>query len=72
MPVTPVNRKRDTYYLHAGKTKTGKSRYWFSTKVDDDLVESMPAGYEVYATLMHRCFCARSCPDSSQTRRLPS
>ena len=24
MPVTHVNRKRDTYYLHAGKTKTGK------------------------------------------------
>jgi len=22
MPVTHVNRKRDTYYLHAGKTKT--------------------------------------------------
>jgi hypothetical protein len=48
MPVTHVNRKRDTYYLHAGKTKTGKPRYWFSTKADGDLVESIPKGYEVY------------------------
>ncbi len=48
MPVTHVNRKRDTYYLHAGKTKTGKPRYWFSTKTDGDLVELIPEGYEVY------------------------
>jgi hypothetical protein len=48
MPVTYVNRKRDTYYLHAGKTKTGKPRYWFSTKADGDLVELIPQGYEVY------------------------
>ncbi len=48
MTVTHVNRKRDTYYLHAGKTKRGKPRYWFSTKVDGDLVEAIPEGYEVY------------------------
>ena len=48
MPVTHVNRKRDTYYLHAGKTKTGKPRYWISTKADGDLVESIPKGYEIY------------------------
>jgi hypothetical protein len=48
MPVTHVNRKRDTYYLHTGKTKTGKPRYWFSTKSEGDLVESIPQGYEVY------------------------
>ena len=48
MPVTHVNRKRDTYYLHGGKTKTGKPRYWFSTKADGDLVDAIPEGYEVY------------------------
>jgi len=48
MPVTHVNRKQDTYYLHVGRTKTGKPRYWFSTKTDGDLVESMPEGYEIY------------------------
>jgi len=48
MPVTYVNRKRDTYCLHVGTTKTGKPRYWFSTKADGDLVNAIPEGYEVY------------------------
>ncbi len=48
MPVTHVNRKRDTFYLHAGKTKTGKSKYWFAKSTEGDLVESMPEGYEIY------------------------
>ncbi len=48
MPVTYVNRYRDTYYLHAGKTKTGKPRYWFSTIAEGDLVDAIPEGYEVY------------------------
>jgi hypothetical protein len=48
MPVTHVNRKRDTYYLHAGKTKGGKTRYWFSKNTEGDLVEAIPEGHEVY------------------------
>ena len=48
MPVTHVNRYRDTYYLHVGRTKTGKPRYWFSTKADGDLVDAISEGYEVY------------------------
>ena len=48
MPVTHVNRKRDTYYLHVGRTKTGKPRYWFSKRTEGELVESMPEGYEIY------------------------
>ena len=48
MPVTHINRKRDTYYLHVGKTKDGETRYWFSKVIEGDLVESMPEGFEVY------------------------
>ena len=48
MPVTHVNRKRDTYYLHAGKTKAGNPRYWFSKSTEGDLVDAIPEGYEVY------------------------
>jgi hypothetical protein len=48
MPVTHVNRKRDTYYLHAGQTKAGNPRYWFSKSTEGDLVETIPEGYEVY------------------------
>lgn len=48
MSVTHVNRRRDTYYLHAGKTRTGKPRYWFSRSTEGDLVETIPEGYEIY------------------------
>lgn len=47
MPVTQTNRKGQTYYLHAGTTRTGKPRYWFSTKAEGDLAGSFPEGYEV-------------------------
>ena len=48
MPMTHVNRKRETYYLHAGTTKTGKPRYWFAKSAEGDLAQSIPEGYEVY------------------------
>jgi hypothetical protein len=48
VPVTHVNRKKDTYYLHAGKTRAGKPKYWFSKRTEGDLVEAIPKGYEVY------------------------
>ena len=48
MPVTHTNRRRQTYYLYAGTTKTGKARYWFSTKAGGELVDSIPEGHEVY------------------------
>jgi hypothetical protein len=48
MPVTHLNRMKDTYYLHAGKTKAGNTRYWFSKSSEGELVEAVPEGYEVY------------------------
>jgi hypothetical protein len=44
MSVTHVNRKQDTYYLHVGKTKRGKTRYWFAKNTEGDLVDAMPEG----------------------------
>ncbi len=48
MPVTHSNRRGQTYYLHAGTSKAGKPRHWFSTKAEGDLIGSIPEGYEVY------------------------
>jgi len=48
MPVTYINRKEDVYYLHKGKTKAGKPKYFFSKKRNDNLVEKIPDGYEIY------------------------
>lgn len=48
MPIQHVNRKRQKYYLHEGKTKTGKPNYFFSMKREGALVEEIPEGYEIY------------------------
>jgi hypothetical protein len=43
-----VNRKGDTYFLHAGTTRTGNPRYWLSRKSGDSVIDAVPPGYEVY------------------------
>lgn len=48
MAVEYTNRGGKTYYLHVGKTKTGKPRYHFSLKQKDELVDEIPEGYEIY------------------------
>ncbi len=48
MPVTYKNRKNQTYYLHQGKTKTGKPKYYFSMRKSGQLGEEIPDGYEIY------------------------
>ncbi len=48
MSVQHTNRKSKTYYLHQGKTKTGKPRYYFSMKDDGNLAEELPDGYEIH------------------------
>ena len=48
MAITYTNRKQKTYYLHQGKTKTGKPKYFFSRKLEGTLVATVPDGYEIY------------------------
>lgn len=48
MPVTYKNRRCKTYYLHEGRTKTGKHKYHFSLKNKGELVDKIPDGYEIY------------------------
>ncbi|MEE9150390.1 MAG: hypothetical protein V3U20_00975 [Thermoplasmata archaeon] len=48
MPVTYKNRRGKTYYLHEGRTKTGKHKYHFSLKNKGELVDKIPDGYEIY------------------------
>ena len=56
MTVKYLNRKGDTYYLHLGKTKTGKPKYFFSTKKDGILAKAVPDGYEIYEDPNARVF----------------
>lgn len=41
------NRRGITYYLHEGKTKTGKPRYFFAKTVGEGALTKVPDGFEV-------------------------
>ena len=41
-----TNRKGDVYILQAGKTKTGKPRYWCGRKLTGEPLDAIPEGYE--------------------------
>lgn len=46
-PLSHENRKGVTYYLHEGRTKTGKPRYYFARTIREGALARMPEGYEV-------------------------
>lgn len=50
MSVQYTNRVGKTYSLYEGKTKTGKPRYFFSSRQDGkgEVVEHIPEGFEIY------------------------
>ncbi len=48
MVVTHTNRKKDTYFLLQGKTKTGKPKYYFARTNGANAVGQIPEGYEIY------------------------
>jgi hypothetical protein len=41
-----TNCRGGTYYLHEGKTKTGKPRYFVAKTVREEALAAMPEGYE--------------------------
>ena len=48
MPISHTNCYGQIYYLHEGKTKTGKPKYFMSKMAEGNLAESVPGGYEIY------------------------
>jgi len=44
--LTYTNRHRDRYYLHAGRTRTGKVRYIVAKTSGEGTLDAMPEGYE--------------------------
>ncbi len=48
MAIEYTNRKRQKYFLYQGLTKTGKPKYFFSTKLEGVSVNTIPDGYEIY------------------------
>jgi hypothetical protein len=62
MVVTYVNRKQQTYFLHGGKTKTGKSKFFFSKDSEGDVLDAIPEGYEVYENPNAQVFLRKKTP----------
>ena len=62
MPVKYVNRKRQAYFLHEGKTKTGKPKYFFSKDSEGDLRDAIPEGYEIYENPNAQVFLRKITP----------
>lgn len=62
MAIQLVNRRGDTYYLHEGRTKTGKPRFFFSRKAEGTLAAAIPAGYEVYENHDAQVFLRKALP----------
>ena len=62
MLVTYTNRKGDLYYLHVGKTKTGKNKYFFSKKKEGVLALEIPEGYEIYENVNAQVFLRKIQP----------
>jgi hypothetical protein len=62
MPITHVNAKGKTYYLHQGKTKTGKPKYHFAMKSEGNLADSIPEGFEIYENPNAQVFLRRIPP----------
>jgi len=62
MPITYVNAKEKTYYLHQGVTKTGKPKYHFAMKSEGNLADSIPEGYEIYENPNAQVFLRRIPP----------
>ena len=53
MAIEYVNRRGDTYYLHQGKTKTGKPTYFFSRKKEGTLAEAIPGRLNKLEGVVH-------------------
>jgi hypothetical protein len=62
MPITYVNTKAKTYYLHQGVTKTGKPKYYFAMKSEGNLADSIPEGFEIYENPNAQVFLRRIQP----------
>ena len=61
-PITYINRRSQTFYLHQGKPKIGRPNYFFSLKSSGSLADTVPEGYEVYENPRGQVFLCKKKP----------
>lgn len=59
-----TNRKGQIYYLHAGKTKTGKRRYFVAKTAGDGVLDALPTGFEIVESINGVVSVRRIDPDA--------
>jgi hypothetical protein len=47
------NRRGESYYLQAGKTRTGKPRYYMGRKITGTELDAVPEGFEIHEQPEH-------------------
>ena len=62
MTIQYINRRGDAYFLHRGQTKTGKPKWFFSTKQAGELASSIPEGFEIYENYNAQVFLRKIVP----------
>jgi hypothetical protein len=62
MAIEYVNRRGQKYYLHEGKTKTGKPKYFFLMKAEGISDADIPNGYEIYENPNAQVFLRKILP----------
>ena len=60
MAITHTSRTGKIYYLHAGVTKTGKPKYFFSMKQGGESVDAIPDGFEIYENVNGQVFLRKT------------
>jgi hypothetical protein len=64
------NRRGDRYYLHVGRTKTGKPRYFIAKTHGEGTLDAMPEGYEFAVCTLHHWRLLRASNDLSRPGRV--
>lgn len=64
MVISYTNRKKEIYYLHEGKSKTGKPKYYFSKKSDKNIINFIPKGFEIYENPNAQVFLRKIIPSA--------
>ena len=62
MAVKYTNSKKLTYYLQKSITKSGFSKYYFSSKKNGELVNQIPQGYEIFENPNGRVYLRKAQP----------
>ena len=62
MSLQHTTRTGKAYYLHVGRGKCGKPKYFCSTDPDGPLVNAVPEGFEIYENVNAQVFLRRKQP----------